>query len=171
MPTTELVPTSIIAASGWAGATVANLSTSNDVRATDGVAGEFINSEMTDSPGDFFSQNLVFLNVEARVVGTVNRLKQILVELLDGVDAVLESFTTPDLTGSDVTSGSTGFLRSDGVVQIDAYRLRCTVQEGSGMPDSATVEIDKMWVVLDYDVAGVGPPAGLRTLALTGAGV
>jgi hypothetical protein len=145
--------TSIIAATGWTGATVANLSTSNDARATDGVAGELISAELDDSPGDFGSLNSVTLHVEARFVGTVTRAKSVLVELLDSGDNILESFNTGTITASDVAYDSTAFSRSDAASVIDGYRLRCTVQEAGGMADSATVEIDRMWITLDYDVA------------------
>lgn len=155
MPTTSLVPTSIISATGWTGATVANLSSSDDTRATDGVAGELISCEITNSPGDFGSQNSIQLHIEARTQGTVQRPKTLLVELLDSGDNVLQSFTTDTLTGTDSTHNSTAFTRTDSSTVIDGYRIRCTVQEGGGMPDTATVEIDRVWATLDYNVAAI----------------
>lgn len=156
MATATLDVSSVISATGWSGATVANLSTSNDVRATDGTAGELIHAELGDAPGDFTSLNTVTLHVEARRVGTVNRDKTVLVELLNSSDTVLESFTTGVLGASDATYNSSAFSRSDSLATVNGYRLRATVQEGGGMPDSATVEIDRMWVTLDY-AAGVNP--------------
>ena len=76
MALATLHPSSILAATGWTGATVANLSTSNDVRATGGTAGELIHAELDDVPGDWNAVNGdVLLKVEARTVGTVSRAK------------------------------------------------------------------------------------------------
>lgn len=158
MATTDLVPTSVDSATGWTGATVANLSSSNDVRATDGVAGESIDGQLTDSPGDFGSMNTIQLRVEARVVGTVQRQKTILVELLDSGDTVLTSFTTGNLTSSDVEYSGSATSRSDSAAVIDGYQYRVTVQEGGGMPDTATVEIDYIRFTLDYNIGGGAAP-------------
>ena len=166
MATIDRDVTSIIAATGWTGATVANLSTSNDVRATDGTAAEFISAELDNSPADFGSLNSVTLKVEARTVGTVSRAKTVLVELLDSANNILQSFTTATLGGADSTEVSSAFSRSDAASVIDGYRLRCTVQEGGGMADTATVEIDRMWITLDYNVAAnvtASPGTGLLT--------
>jgi hypothetical protein len=154
----DLNVSSIIAATGWTGATVANLTTSNDVRATNGTAAEFISAELDDAPGDFGSQNTIQLHVEARVVGTVTRAKSILFELRNSSETVLQTFTTSSLTASDVVYSSTAFSRSDALSVINAYRLRATVLEGGGMADTATVEIDRMWAVLDYNAAAVFAP-------------
>lgn len=166
MATTELEVTGVLSSTGWTGATVANLSTDNDVRATDGVAGEVISTDITDAPGDFTGQNSVTLHVSGRRQGTVVRDKTILVELLNSSDTVLESFTTAVLGASDAQYDSSALTRSDSQATIDGYRLRCTVQEGGGMPDSATVEIDHMWVTLEYSTASVFEEA--ITLAVQG---
>lgn len=151
MATIELTASSIIAATGWTGATTTNLRLSDDTRATDGDPGELIHAELTDSTVDFDAQNSVILRVEARVVGTVSRDKQLTVELLDSGDNLLESFTTDILTASDVLYSSSTFTRSDSAAVIDGYRIRATVIEGNGMPDSAKVEIDQLRVTLDYN--------------------
>lgn len=163
MATQDLNPSSIIAATGWVGATVANLGASDDVRATGGTAGELIHAELGDAPGNFDSQNSISLNVEALVVGTVSRAKSILVELLNSADTVLQSFTTSSLTASDAVYSSSAFTRADALATINGYRIRATVQESGGMSDSATVEIDRLWATLDYAASGT-PVAGADTL-------
>lgn len=167
MATSNLHPSSVDSATGWTGATVANLDTSDDSRATDGTATELIQGQLDNAPGDFGSMNTIQLTVEARRQGTVNRDKTILVELLNSVGTVLESFTTSVLTASDALYSSSAFSRSDSLATIDGYQYRCTVQEGGGMPDSATVEIDLIEFILDYNIAGGGLPGPhpLRRLA------
>lgn len=153
MVTTTLDVNAITSATGWTGATVANLSTSNDVRATDGVAGELILAQLDNSPANFSSQNSITLHIEARRQGTINRDKTILVELLDSGGTTLESFTTAVLGAGDVTYNSSAFSRTDSAATIDGYQIRATVQEGGGMPDTATVEIDRIWTTLDYNAS------------------
>ncbi|HEX9660264.1 MAG TPA: hypothetical protein VGA18_08180, partial [Rhodothermales bacterium] len=175
MATQQLDVSSIISATGWTGATVGNLSTSNDARATGGTAGEIISSELDDVPGDFDSQNTIQLHVEARTQGSVSRAKQLTIELLDSGDNVLQTFSAGNLTGTDDTYNSTAFTRSDSQTTIDGYRIRATVTESGGMADSATVEIDRLWTTLDYDiavetVAGSGSPQA-ATATAEGAGL
>ena len=167
MATTELEVTSVIAATGWTGATVANLDTSDDNRATNGEAGEFINTEIDNSPGDFGSQNSVTLHVEARHQGTISRTQQVLLELRDSGDLVLETFDTGDITASDVVYNSSAFSRADNAAAIDGYRLRATITEGGGMPSDETVEIDHMWATLDYNVGwgGISIPVAFNHYA------
>jgi len=155
MATLDLEVSSILSSTGWTGATVANLSSDNDARATDGTVGELITAELDNSPGDFGSLNTVTLHVSARRQGTINRDKTILVELTNSVGTPLESFTTSVLGATDAQYDSSAFTRTDNASTIDGYRLRCTVQEGGGMPDTATVEIDHMWVTLDYNQAAL----------------
>ncbi|MEE8262726.1 MAG: hypothetical protein V3R83_09720 [Gammaproteobacteria bacterium] len=168
MPTSDLVPDFIQFASGWTGATVANLEAADALRATDGDVAEFITALVTNAPGDFGSLNTVQLVVVARRNGTPPREKQVLMELLDGSDNILESFTTGNLGSIDGQSQSSAFSRSDNEFVVNGYKARCTIQEGGGMPGGVTAEINHFRIVIDYDVAGAGP--GLRTLALTGAG-
>ncbi len=156
MATTELEVQGVFLNAGWTDATGANLSTSNDVRATNGEAGEFISCSLDDVPGDFGSMNDVTLHVEAREQGTISRTQFVTVELRDSGDLVLETFGPTDITNSDVVYNSSAFSRSDNSTVINGWRLRVTVTEGGGMAEDETVEIDHMWVTLDYDVAGAG---------------
>jgi hypothetical protein len=142
--------TDIIAATGWTGATVSNLTTSNDVRATDGTAGEVIKANVTDVPADFSSLNSVILRAEARVVGTVSRPKSLKLELRDSATFLLQQFTTGTLTSSDATYTSDTYTRSDSATVINGWQFWLEVAEGGGMADTATVEIDRMWLEIDY---------------------
>jgi hypothetical protein len=162
MPLAILDVSSIVSATGWTGATVANLSTSNDVRATGGTAAELIEAELSNTPSDFWvvssGGNTVIAWVEARTVGTVTRAKSILLEILDSSGVVQASGSTSTLNAFDAdhtvliaTLG--GFTKS----QVDGWRLRATVQEAGGMADSATVEIDRLWVEITYDVVPPSP--------------
>lgn len=153
MPIVSLDLSSIIAATGWTGATTANLTTSNDVRATGGTAGELISAELGNVPADYNSLNTVTLKVEARTLGTVSRAKSITLELRDATDTILETFSTPSITGTDAVYSSTALVRAATLTEANAWRLRATVTEGSGMADSASVEIDRMWVEIDYSLA------------------
>jgi hypothetical protein len=175
MATQTLDVSSIISSTGWTGATVGSLSASDDSRATGGTADELISAELDDSPGDFDSQNSIQLHVEARTQGSVSRAKQLTIELLDSGDNVLQSFSTGNLTGSDDAYSSSAFSRADSQAVIDGYRIRATVTESGGMADSATVEIDRLWTTLDYDIAvetvtGSGSPQS-TTATASGSGV
>jgi len=156
MSTAELEVTSVIVATGWTGATVANLDTSDDSRATNGEAGESINCEIDDVPGDFGSMNDVTLHAEARNQGTISREQRITVELLDSGDLTLETFGPTAITATDVVYNSSAFTRSDNAAAINGWRLRVTITEGGGMAVDETVEIDHMWVTLDYNIGGGG---------------
>ena len=57
---------------------------------------------------------------------------------------------------SDAVYSSSALSRSDALAALNAWRLRATITESGGMADSATVEIDRMWVEIDYEVAGAG---------------
>ena len=97
--------------------------------------------------------NSVVLHVEARILGTATRAKSLLVELLNSGGTVLETFTTASLTGTDAVYSSASLsttVPGDNGAAVDGYQLRITVQEGGGMTDTATVEIDRMWVTIDY---------------------
>lgn len=182
MAVQRLTYQSTVSATGWTGA--GNVASSDDVRATDGVAGEILDINLADAPGDYHdtnSGNTVQLRVEARTVGTNVRTKQITLDLLDsGGSAVLDSggaaitFSTGDLTASDAVYESGLITLPDNytAANVDGWRLRATVTEGGGMPDSATVEIDEMSVNLDYDLApsGVSGSGGgiIGTLAAVG---
>lgn len=170
MASTDLDVTGVLASTGWAGASVANLSGQNDVRATGGQKNEVIRCDVTDVPGDFGSMNTVTLHVEGRRGGTGNRTLSFTVDLLDSAQVVLETFTTPNLGTSDVPYDSAAFTRSDAQAVIDGYQLRVTVNEGGGMPGGDdTSEIDRMWVTLDYTVASAGTTVVLEIAAETDA--
>ena len=158
MATVDLQVTSVISSTGWVADSSfpSDLQTSDDSRATNGEAGELINCELDNVPGDFGSMNNVTLHVESRNQGTIGRTQDQDVELLDGADLQLEIFNTGNLTASDVVYNSTAFTRTDNAAAINAWRLRVTAQEGGGMAEDETQEIDHMWVTLDYNVAGGG---------------
>ena len=153
MATTDLDVTSIVSSTGWTGATVANLSTSNDVRATDGDAGEIIEAQLADVPVDFSTMNTVTLKIEGRVTTTGGRPRQFQLDLLDSASNVLQTFTTGNLTTSDVIYTSSAFSRSDSQTVINGWKIRVTVTEGGGMPSTEKNQIDRVWVTLDYNVA------------------
>ncbi len=160
----DLRYTSEISNSGWTN--VANIFISNNTRATSGDPGDVFSVELENIPGDFSTQNSVIFRIEARTVGTVSRPKQVQCELLDSGDNVLQTYTTPDLTATDRLYVSAPFTRSDSSSTIDGYRLRCTVTESGGMPDTATVEIDTAKIRVDYNAA----PAGRTATALASYG-
>jgi hypothetical protein len=153
MPAVTLFPSSIEAATGWTGATVANLSASDDVRATGGTVAEFIRAALDDTPSDFDVVNGdVVLHVEARTLGTVSRAKTVLLELLDSVGTVLGSGSSGTLSGTDSSHQITISGRTDAKAAVDGWRYRLTVQEGGGMADTATVEVDQIRLVVNYAV-------------------
>ena len=157
MPSSDLTVNSVISATGWTAATVANLSSSNTVSATDGEADELISTDIDDAPGDFVVLTTVQLFVEARIVGgTPDREKQITFTLRDSGDTILETLNTGNITSSYVVYSSSAIARSDVESVIDGYRLRALITEGGGMPDSITVEIDHMFLRIVY--ADVLPP-------------
>ena len=159
MASTDLDVTSVIVATGWTGATVGNLDTSDDNRATDGLKDEYIHCEMDNVPGDFGSMNTVTLHVEGSRPAAGDRTMSFTVGLYDSGDLLLESFTTADLGLSDVTYDSSAFSRADSSGTIDGWRLRVTVNEGGGMPGGDdTSRVDRMWATLDYNVAGGTTP-------------
>jgi len=142
--------TGIVSNSGWTD--VSLVTSSDNLRASDGAADDTFIIGIEDSPGDFSSLNTVLLRVEALVVGTVSRDKTLKVDLLDSSDTQLETFTTGVIGATDSTFVSSAFTRSDSAAVIDGYRLRVTVLEGGGMPDSATVNIDLLELEIDYDL-------------------
>lgn len=163
MASATLDVTSIVSATGWTGATVANLSTSDDTRATDGNPAEVITAEITDAPGDYGSGNFVVLNAEWRVSGTATRPKNLLLELTDSTGVTVHAtFTTPSLSAlaADATHSSGNLTLNLSAANLNSSRLRVTVQEGGGMADTVTAEIDRVWVTLDYNIAGAGGGGG-----------
>ncbi len=150
MPIVSLNPSSVLSATGWTGATVANLSTSDDVRATDGVAGEIISVELSDVPADYDSLNNVTLKVEARTSASASRAKSITLDLLDSANNVLETFTTGTIGTTEAVFSSSAIARAATAAQANGWRLRATVLECGGMGDSVTVSIDRLWVEIDY---------------------
>lgn len=151
MATAELEVTSVIVATGWTGATVANLNTSNDARATNGEATELISCEIDNAPGGFTSMNNVTLHFEARNQGTISREQRVTIELRNSSETILETHGPIAVTSSDVVYNSSARTRSDSSTVIDGWRLRVTITEGGGMAEDETVEIDHMWVTLDYN--------------------
>lgn len=154
MATSLLVVTDVVAASGWTGATAGNLNSSNDARATGGDPVETIEANITNAPADYDSGNTVTLKAEWRLNGTANRPKNLLVELRSSDLATLHAtFTTPGVTSqsTDRTDTSSALTLNLSKTDLDNAKLLVTVQEGGGMPDSATVEIDYLEVSLDYN--------------------
>lgn len=157
MATADLDVSAVLASTGWAAATVANLSSQNDVRATGGQKDEVIRCDLDDVPGDFGSLNTVTLHVEGRRPATGSRTMSFTVALLNSALTQLEAFTTADLGTSDVQYDSSAFSRSDAASVINGWQLQVTVNEGGGMPGGDdTSEIDRMWVTIDYNVGGGG---------------
>lgn len=151
MATTTLTISGVTSATGWANATPTVLNTSDDSRATGGTAAELILAALADAPADFVAVNGdITLTVEARAVGSVSRAKSILLELLDASNTVLGSGSTSSLTSSDATYTVVIAGRTDGKSSVDGWQLRATVQEGGGMADTATVEIDQLAVSVVY---------------------
>lgn len=160
MATADLIWTDTLENDGWL--FPENVESSDDVRVIAGQPPESFKFNVSNAPADFGSQNGVTLHVEARISGTPSRTKQVLVELLDSADTVLESFVTPDLTTSDRADESSFFSRNDSKSVIDGYRVRCTAQEGGGMPDAMTHEIDFAKVILDYNPSTPAPELSWR---------
>jgi hypothetical protein len=155
MATIDLQVTSVVTNSGFTNVSVETLNTSNDVRAQNGVAGDFLVVEIEDVPGDFGSQNTIQIHVEARHIGTIVRTKQITFDLLDNANNVLDTAGTGDITATEQVFSTVALSRSDAAATINGYRIRPTVTEGGGMPDSATIEIDHMFATLDYELAAL----------------
>lgn len=156
MASIDLEVSGVVSATGWTGATQANLSSSNDARATDGDPAEVIKADIDNAPGDYDTGNHVNLHVEWRLNGTANRAKNLLMELRSSDGLTLHaSYTTPSVTSqaTDRTDVSGNLTLNLSVADLNSAQLWATVQEGGGMPDSAKVEIDHMKVILDYNVA------------------
>lgn len=173
MPVANLTPlTSIVSATGWTGATIANLNASDNARATGGTLGEVILAELTDSPADYDTPNTITFGVEWLLSATATRPKSVLVELVsaDGL-TVYASWPTPDKTTTAEVVNSSGpiaFTIAPTKTQLDAARLRLTAQEGGGMADTAAISIDHVTVALDYNAAA--PPPIVLEAALTATG-
>lgn len=161
MSTYDQDVTTVLTSVGWIGATVANLSTSNDVRATDGDKNEIITAEVTDTPGDFDTSNDVTFSIEWRTDALgASRVKSFLVELVDATEVtVFASFTTPTSSGhtTDRTDTSTAQTISRTAAELDGARFRITSLEGGGMADGIKTEIDRVWAVVDYNPTGGAP--------------
>lgn len=153
MASATLNYSSITSATGWVNATTAILaSTSSNDFATDGRPAEFIQGPLQDTPTDFgIVTGTIALIVRARISsGSLSRQKQVFLELLNSAGTTLGSGTTANLTttATDYTINVTGNTNSKPVA--DGWQLRATVQEGSGMSDSITVEIDRLYVTVIY---------------------
>lgn len=176
MATVDLLYNGLISNTGWVN--VADVQTSNDVRATSGDKGDTFIIDLDPSPTDYAgtnSGNTLTLKIEARVTGAISRTRNLQVELVDAANvAVTDSggsaiqFTTADITSTtdaDFVSGT--FTLADDYLEtsVDDWRLRLTSLEGGGMADSATIEIDFLRATLDYDV-GTGAAPLRRQLAV-----
>ena len=160
MATTDLTVTGFDANSGWVG-TATNMAASNDTRVTGGVVGDTFDAAITNPGGTFGVSNSVQFFVEARTQGTVVRDKQIVIELRNAGGTLLTSYTTGILTGTDAvyngTVDTTAAVVDANEATVDGWYLSVSLIEGGGMPDSATVEIDHLYLRVDFDP----PPQGV----------
>lgn len=134
-------------------------------RASNGVAGDSLRIAIDDAPADYNetnSGNTVVLSVRALEIGTVVREKQAVITLVDSSNNPIQdsgsnniTFTT-ELTSSNTLYNSSAFTLADNYAStaVDGWQIRCEITEGSGMPDSASVDVDYLKVTLDYDVSG-----------------
>jgi hypothetical protein len=153
--TIDLEVSGVLASTTFTGVTQANLSSSDDNKATGGLVGDIIRCDLDNVPGDFDTMNNVTLHVEARkTVEDGNRTQAMTVDLLDSDGTtVLETFDTANFGTTDVVYNSTAFTRTDNSTTINGWQLRITVIEGGGMPFTGVNEVDHMWVTLDYSPA------------------
>ena len=167
MSVIDLEFTGVVTNSGFTNP--ADVAVSNDTRATEGDKNDFIIVDVDNAPGDYGdtnSGNTVVLKVEGRhSSGTPSRAKSFTIELLDSSNVAINdsssnpiTFTTLDLTDTDATQSSGVFTLADNYLaaDVDGWRLRITSNEGGGMADSITTEIDFLRLTLDYDVAAAG---------------
>jgi len=172
----DLTYSSVVSNTGWV--SVANVDTSNDVRATSGDKGDTFVLALTNAPTDYAdtnSGNTLTLKIEARVTGAISRTRNLLVELVDAANVAgtdsggsAIQFTTALITSTtDADFVSSTFTLPDNfsAARVDGLRLRLTSLEGGGMADSSTIEIDFLRATLDYDV-GTGAAPLRRQLAV-----
>lgn len=93
--------------------------------------------------------------------GTDGRDMVLLVELLDGSDNVLSSFTTSaipkDSTWRDYTSSAVSI--SHNRAMTDSYRIRVTHQvSGGGMSGTTNIGLDALWATVTYTVLNTNVP-------------
>lgn len=184
LATASLALQSVISATGWTGATLANLQSSDNLRATGGTLGEFIELSLADVPAGFGSANTIVLAVEWAITGNANRAKSLLVELRSSTAAILASFITPSRasgTADAVDTSAALNISTLTAADLNGAVLRITVQEAGGMSDTVSVTIDQIVApVLDYNIQsqaavatpnGVGATTGLGTLSVVGQAV
>jgi hypothetical protein len=171
--TATLSLASILAATGWTGATTTALNTSDNTRATGGTVNEFIAADLVDVPTDWqAASGDIVLNAEALTSGNATRAKRLRLELLDANNTVLGTGETGNLSTTEATVSVTVTGRTDTQAQANGWRVRATVLESGGKGDNVSVSIDRLWVEATYDnsvPARTGSGSG--TLVLTGSGV
>lgn len=169
MAISTLLPTGVVSSTGWAGVTAANLA-DNDLayEATGGTVGEVIRVDIADAPADYGSGNSVVLKVQWRLSGTASKAKALLLELVgsDGV-TIHATFTTPFVTSGAALHSSGALALNLAAAELSASTMRLTVQEGGGMSDSVSAQVDYMAIDLDYTAAATIPEG---TATVTGAG-
>lgn len=174
MATATLSLASILASTGWTGATTTNLNTSDNARATGGTVNESILADLVDVPADWqVVSGDVLLRAEALTSGNATRAKRLLLELLDSQNAVLGSGETGNLSTTEAVVTITLSGRSDTQAQANGWRIRATVLEGGGKGDNVSVSIDRLWVEATYDnslPAITGSGSGTLTPAGAGRG-
>ena len=153
MATIDLKINSVTAATGWTNATVASLASVDGNVASGGTAGELIDGSLDNPPSG--SSNTITLKVWAGTSGTINRQKQVEVDLYIGDPAaggsLIRTFVTSNLTSTITQYSDTAFdVSGYSTAQLNSLYVRLTVTEGGGMPDSASVNIDAFAGTLDY---------------------
>lgn len=163
MATHVLTLGTVVSNTGWT--TPSNIGASDNVYATCTAAGSVFVAETANTPADYGATGatLVF-SVEWSLSGTATRTKAILVELVstDATPVIHASYSTPAVTAqaSDTTNTS-GSISVAGLTkaQIDAARLRVTMQEGGGMADTVVVRLDHITATVTYTPAAAGVDA------------
>ena len=154
MATTDLTVTGFDANTGWVG-TATDMAASNDTRVTDGVVGDTFDAALTNPGGTYGTTNSVQLVVEARTAGTIVRTKQLQLDLKNSVGTIISTFTTGDIAATDTvysgTVDTTTPPAGDDETAVNGWYITATVTEGGGMPDTATVEIDHLYVTADFE--------------------
>jgi len=161
MLTTQLSQTSLASSVGtWNPAlTHTSLAAIDGVVSGTNAAGNNALIEITDAPADYGNSVSVILSAHWHTNGNASRAKNLLLELLQG-GVVIASYATPSLTGNVAyqTNSSDPITLSATKGQVDAWQLRVTMQEGGGMADTVSVEIDRAWVSLNYNAAAESFP-------------
>ena len=149
--------------------TITNLSSDNgtDVSFSNWDVEENL-TQFENLPGDFGTLNTVRLHTNAGLSGASVRAKGMTITLYDQANTSLDTIVVPQsmaVADTDYDSGTPIDVSSYTEAQFNSFYTTITVEEGGGMPDSVTVDVDWVWLETDYDIAATVLTASLFTEA------